>query len=104
MWRRTLVLPDKKRVGAAFVADGRVGSMTRMDDRVVSEGKKHGAYGRDGRRVITARQIRPPDRPGDTRVADEQLLADLALLSDLQTDAARTMPGRVVRAHSERPE
>src|SRR5688500_19119215 len=104
MSRRTLVLPDEKRVRAPFVANRRVRAMAGMNDRVVPEGKQHASYGRDERRVIAAREIGAADRSGEKRVANEQLPADFALFSNLQTDPTRTMSRRVVRAGFERPE
>jgi len=80
-------------VGAPFAPDGRVGAVSRMDNRVVAEGEEHRADRCDERVIVAAGQIRAADRARKERVADEQILSLLAFLADLQTDASRAVPG-----------
>jgi CheY-like chemotaxis protein len=54
--------------------------------------------------VVAARQVGAADRPGEQRVADEQLPARASGRPDLQADTSRTMPGRMVRARLAFPE
>src|SRR5712691_10995363 len=90
------VLPNEKWIRSPLLSDGRVRPVTRMHHGVVSEGEEHGSNRSDERVVVTAGKISSADRAGKQRVADEQILAGLAFLSDLQTDAAGAMAGRVM--------
>ncbi len=71
--------------------------MPRMHSRVIAERKEHVPDRRDERVVVAARQVRSSYRPRKERIAHEQILARSASRSDLQADAAGTMPRRVVR-------
>jgi CheY-like chemotaxis protein len=64
--------------------------------RVVSEGEEDGSNRSNERVVVSTGKVGSADRAGEQRIADEQLLAGLALFSDLQTDAAGAMTGGVM--------
>src|SRR5262249_45046464 len=88
---------DKKRVRPPLSPNCRVRTVTRVNDRIVSERKESVAArsGEDG--VAAARKIGPANRAGEQRVADEEILARPARLADLQTYAARAVARRVMR-------
>ena len=66
--------------------------------------KQHVRDRADQRLVIAARQVRPPDRTAEQRVARKQQRPGLPPPADLEAHAARRVPGRVVRAHLVVPE
>src|SRR5438477_1276448 len=68
-----------------------------MHLRIVAEREEDGSDRADERRVIATRQVRAANRAGEERVAHEQLLPFLTRFAHLKTDAARTMPRRVIR-------
>jgi hypothetical protein len=75
-----------------------------MHDRVVAKRKEHLSDRRDEHLVISARQIGPPDRACEQRVADKELPASLSRLPDLEADASRTVTWRMVPADLVSPE
>src|SRR5262249_2656976 len=90
---RPPLLTNRRRRPVTWVDDGIV---TKREQNLLDRGDQH--------IVVAARQIGPPNRAGEQRVADEQLPSRFSGSSNLQADAARAMPRRVMHARLERAE
>ena len=73
--------------------------MARVHHGIVAEREQDVSNRRNQGVVIAAGQIHASDRAGEQRIADEQILSNVPRPTNLQTHAARTVAGRVMRAH-----
>src|SRR3954470_3714395 len=76
----------QERVGPALLPDRGGRSVARIDTGIISKREQDGTDLREQPLEIPARKIRGADRAGEERVADDEILARLTLLADLEAD------------------
>jgi CheY-like chemotaxis protein len=92
------LLRHQKRVRPALLADGGARAMSRVDAGRIPKRKQHGSNRANQRGMIAARQIGSADRTGKQRIPDEQIVATLSLLADLEADSAGAMARGVMHS------
>src|SRR5262249_15843535 len=89
----------KERVAAFLAADGRLLAVAGPDDRLVREREQYGPDRFQQGLHVAAGEIGAADRAGKERVADKERRGLVAIASDREAHAARTVPGGMEHAH-----